>query len=1015
MVMLVRPPGGREAGKASEIWELAKQGARMPGEWTVSPQTVLDAALAKDWPLCAYLAAVVATDKEHGQGPDSLAQPDERYQDWFWYTVVSPIVVEVQAEDRPRRSAGSGFCAGGVYHEGVLVGNGAATKSQRSVTSCFKPGATLQLGGQRMRRLKLEEQDILEVRRLFQAGEPADKEAARSAKDQLAAMARKAGSMYISGGRFRVMAYPLAGDKTKALLRPEAAAWTSEQKRAVRTVGESAIGQVVKARKWDIVEMMLRSGVPCPDLSREFIGLAGEKQPKKNDEDTKDEPAVQQWRSDILHTVGRTPCYSIRRGDTPFHMLDGNRPYTVLECAAWFSEEGSDTFRRVLLAMASGGHNLDLLGGRNAKPLIVAAAERQRWDIVQTVLELSTHTLDTDGKPVAALLAVEVGVEELKESPALRLATTAVHELLKVKEDESPVRAKNLTDYFRRVTKSEIVTHDHAPADFSLSGDGVYLERGDGMRLLSACLRLGENASSGKSRMLFLKVSEAEFERACKAASDSSLVLPVSLDKKRVQAKPPSEAGTCWLVADCPDTFVAEEEVRVPVNCSPWPSVTPLVPITVEVVSPCCNKRLAGAPVHINDVKVGDTGPKGEPVTCRVPVGTWRCGSAGLTTGFVMVTASPDEDSAVVPEDKVDATIVTDGAIFVYLQKNEVDEDDPDAEVFPDMVKLSANPADYLGSSECKFDSFAGKVRMNSRRARLNPRRIEPVVCLQGHMKCYAQLKSLCVSCDRAEFQPNDDLHGWFDTINDDNGCVYAEMFPGNPQRLGNAIDESRHQMADGGTPCSLHSGGHSTPSALATPLNASSGSRRSRPTSADASGDPIARGGARSGALAIRAQRGFSAGARPLSASSGAMRGSQERLGNRYGFAADALDYAGHSRSSGSRGPGLPRAPSDMLCSAPRSRRPAPGRSDRRVEDLLIRSGSGARPRHSYGATGFSASLQAEVNRQPHAGGRPPKLRLRDSPRTRTCGAHEDDRLGGYGFANPLHWQSYRATHLCA
>lgn len=34
-----------------------------------------------------------------------------------------------------------------------------------------------------MRRLKLEEQDILEVRRLFQAGEPADKEAARSAKD----------------------------------------------------------------------------------------------------------------------------------------------------------------------------------------------------------------------------------------------------------------------------------------------------------------------------------------------------------------------------------------------------------------------------------------------------------------------------------------------------------------------------------------------------------------------------------------------------------------------------------------------------------------------------------------------------------------------------------------------------------------------------------------------------------------------------------------------------------------
>lgn len=77
--------------------------------------------------------------------------------------------------------------------------------------------------------------------------------------------------------------------------------------------------------------------------------------------------------------------------------------------------------------------------------------------------------------------------------------------------------------------------------------------------------------------------AEAEFERACKAASDSSLVLPVSLDKKRVQAKPPSEAGTCWLVADCPDTFVAEEEVRVPVNCSPWPSVTPLVPITVEV------------------------------------------------------------------------------------------------------------------------------------------------------------------------------------------------------------------------------------------------------------------------------------------------------------------------------------------------------------------------------------------------------------------------------------------------
>lgn len=83
----------------------------------------------------------VRRGEEHGQGPDSLAQPDERYQDWFWYTVVSPIVVEVQAEDRPRRSAGSGFCAGGVYHEGVLVGNGAATKSQRSVTSCFKPGA----------------------------------------------------------------------------------------------------------------------------------------------------------------------------------------------------------------------------------------------------------------------------------------------------------------------------------------------------------------------------------------------------------------------------------------------------------------------------------------------------------------------------------------------------------------------------------------------------------------------------------------------------------------------------------------------------------------------------------------------------------------------------------------------------------------------------------------------------------------------------------------------------------
>lgn len=132
-------------------------------------------------------------------------------------------------------------------------------------------------------------------------------------------------------------------------------------------------------------------------------------------------------------------------------------------------------------------------------------------------------------------------------------------------------------------------------------------------------------------------------------------------------------------------------------------------------MSPCCNKRLAGAPVHINDVKVGDTGPKGEPVTCRVPVGTWRCGSAGLTTGFVMVTASPDEDSAVVPEDKVDATIVTDGAIFVYLQKNEVDEDDlgtprnassQDASTWPSAGKTSSSLIEdpmFSGLSDSTF------------------------------------------------------------------------------------------------------------------------------------------------------------------------------------------------------------------------------------------------------------------------------------------------------------------------
>jgi len=76
-----------------------------------------------------------------------------------------------------------------------------------------------------------------------------------------------------------VLAYPLGGDFTKALLRPSERGWTAAQREAaagaLRYLGETLASQCAKAGRWELVQLLLRAGVPTPELAAEFDEVCG--------------------------------------------------------------------------------------------------------------------------------------------------------------------------------------------------------------------------------------------------------------------------------------------------------------------------------------------------------------------------------------------------------------------------------------------------------------------------------------------------------------------------------------------------------------------------------------------------------------------------------------------------------------------------------------------------------------------------------------------------------------------
>lgn len=572
-------PGECSEQALADIWDcVTEENALLPGGWDTSATGAFVAARQGDWAVCAYLAARCFVDA----GADALAAPIDGAHAALWLWVVDPIVLDIPAgcerlwvrvegrsepewvpTDRlrpPQGGDGLRVLDGNVWRNAVLEGK------PHECAEHFLVGKVLGLSrltwpGPRVKCLALSQEELLQLRACV-TKEDAVAELPAFLKQEVRL------TSVFRGGSFQVLAYPVAGDFTKALLRPVEKSWQEPQKSAATEIlssnGDRLLNHFAKAGKWSLVERLLKVGVPCPDFREEFADVCGSHGLVRRD-----------WLRDLTKQTG---CQSRSLFELAFNA-------------------SLETLQGILSSLLEQGRLPDL----NKPPLIVAAASAGRWDVAKALLDL-------DGA---------VSVAPLLESRALENATSEFQEFVKVLGARG-ARAADLKEYFSRSLAGESMGSDTQmiPVGFEREGSCV-LQGQNGQCVLDRGVRFG---TTGKC-LVFVSVSEEEFDASCTAVCEGELMLPVDLRGAPRQASicAPKTAGR-WVAVLCPSTALRMDDLTgqfllsIPEgmeNCVPNP-IIPQATVRIVVKTPCCEKLLEGVIIHVNGRRAGTSNSSGE-------------------------------------------------------------------------------------------------------------------------------------------------------------------------------------------------------------------------------------------------------------------------------------------------------------------------------------------------------------------------------------------------------------------
>lgn len=768
LVSLVRPSKG-EPSRLQEIWsKVAEEGAQLPGSWDETLSGALDAARCGDWTLCAYLAArcFIKHGGADGGGAKALEAPDERCSSTLWLEVAAPVVLEVpRGQERlcvrfedgkePEWLPTDQIGTGGVSPQGLLFargrGRGRLVAGVEGSAEHFNVGATLELSQlqwrkTRLRRLLMEDEARLALRRLLVQRRPEE-------EPRPAFLDKKVPTAHVPGIWYHVLAFPLGGDPTKALLRPVSRSWAPGQResaeRAVRHLGETLAAQCAKAGQWDLVEVLFKAGVSCPELAREFEDVCGVL------------PVLRrQWRRDMLPNCGRIQ--------------------SLLELAATVvvppprAMADASPMLRVLNALRP--HGLADLGADPAgrrPPLILATAMAERWDVVRSLLRLPQDLL--------------VCAESFLESTAAFRAPQDVLELADARrqiEAGQPRRPRTLREYFERRISGEVMGHDLVPHGFKLE-DGA-LRCPGGVEVLDLVLNLaGVTAPGTGAEVLFVALSPSDVGEARAAEADrASAILPLNLSGRTAAVQDAALASSeHWLAVLAPAGYLRRSEsgvlrLVVPQNCLPLPNIVRAATVRVTVETPCCGAPLPDVAIFASRRQVGVTDQDGT-ATFDLPPGRHLLSAPSCSAAEVVLVVQSGSTGA------LPVRLPADGELFLYLQDLTYDD------VCKDGVYLSCNRNKFAEEAE----PFEGDAKLPGGLpppSRMGERFVGVARVAPG-TRCSESLKALQPqTTDGRSFQRDEDL-AWFDDFQSE--CQVALLFSNLPIRIGNLLGRRRGQQ----------------------------------------------------------------------------------------------------------------------------------------------------------------------------------------------------------------------------
>lgn len=438
---------------------------------------------------------------------------------------------------------------------------------------------------------------------------------------------------HVSGTWYHVLAYPLFGDVTKALVRPAARCWAPSQKEKATSFtqrrGETLLAECAKACQWSLVEVLLRHGVPLPDLHREFEKVCG------NSEATR-----RLCRKDWLHAIGPS-------GPTP-----------LLELAA---AEDAAILGKLLNALESRikGPGVeccqlpDLVGGPGGKPeaLILRAAEVRRWGVVAVLLSsrLPVAAGQFLSSPAAVYcpkgLVLQAEAKELKER-----FTTAVSRL---SADAKTTAAGQLAEYFHRRHISTVL--DASSAD-GFESKGLWLCHED-IEVWNELHQLGCETGA-EAVVVFLLLSSNECSLLTSAPS---AVKTLNLQGKDA-ALAPSKAGG-WLPIFCPRNFLkaadASETGKTfePFQCLPTCRPVASRHVRFQVQTCCCGASLEDFEFCLGTSCVHESKGTETGKDVEVRLGHHRLSAPSLGIASRMIDVTPVKEESAVAEGDGDSDV----------------------------------------------------------------------------------------------------------------------------------------------------------------------------------------------------------------------------------------------------------------------------------------------------------------------------------------------------------------------